>query len=80
MKILREVAQKNVPSTRTGRQRNTEHDDLASKIANLKPGKVLPVECEDEREVTNLVGAIRRRVKNVRAEVRDNTVYFSLKG
>jgi hypothetical protein len=37
MKILREVAQKNVPSTRgAGRQRNTEHDGLASKIASLK--------------------------------------------
>lgn len=81
MKVLPQTASKNVPSTRGGgRQRNTEHDALASKISNLKPGKALPVECDDEREVTNLVGAMRRRLgKNVLCEVRENVVYFSLK-
>lgn len=81
MKILREVASKNVPTgNRAGKARNTEHDDLATKISLLKPGKCLPVECEDEREVTNLTSAIRRRIKGVRCEVRGTTVYFSLKG
>lgn len=83
MKVLAQTASKNVPSTRNrGRERNTEHDALASRISTLKPGKVLPVECEDRMEVRNLVSAMRRRFdKNaVKCEVRENVVYFSLKG
>lgn len=83
MKVLAQTASKNVPpsASNAGRQRNTEHDQLASKISSLKQGKVLPVECEDKREVTNLVSAMRRRLgKSVLCEVRGNVVYFSLKG
>lgn len=82
MKVLAQTSSKNVPTVRSGRVRNTEHDNLAAKISSLKRGKVLPVECEDEREVTNLTSAIRRRLakNSVRCEVRGNIVYFSLKG
>lgn len=82
MKVLAQTSSKNVPPTRAGRQRNSEHDNLATKISSLKPGKVLPVECEDEREVANLIGSIRRRLGKsvVRCEVRESVIYFSLKG